>query len=371
MSALPAYSFLLGLIALLGFMAIAAGVKPVVGANGKPDANTVVPVLFDQMFPDWFAGVAYAAIGIGALVPAAIMSIAAANLFTRNIYREYLNKDATDAQEAKVSKLVSLVVKVGAVLCILILDPQFSIDLQLIGGVIILQTLPSVALGLYTRWFHKSGLIAGWAFGLAAGLWMLYLIPNPANGKAHFGGSAFSLGNLGFDTTMTIYAGFLALGVNLLVAALGTWLFRALKVADGVDATTRTDYFADEGDPKVKPMDLTGTHRHARPASPLRRRAVRIDGHVETRDVLCEDVCFVYSSPITRSTARSAWTTQAALVWCPVKLTWVSSLSRAMLRVASRASASLARSGSVGTVSEPSIRETFAWVRPARSANSA
>ncbi len=41
------------------------------------------------MFPSWFAGVAFAAIAIGALVPAAIMSIAAANLFTRNIYREF------------------------------------------------------------------------------------------------------------------------------------------------------------------------------------------------------------------------------------------------------------------------------------------
>ncbi|QYC41362.1 putative symporter YodF [Nonomuraea coxensis DSM 45129] len=260
MSALPAYSLVLGLIALLGYMAIAAGTKPVVGANGRPDANTIVPRLFDQVFPDWFTGVAYAAIGIGALVPAAIMSIAAANLFTRNIYREYLNKDATDAQEAKVSKIVSLVVKVGAVLCILLLDPQFSIDLQLIGGVIILQTLPSVALGLYTRWFHKGGLLAGWALGLAAGMWMLYLIPNPANGKAHFGGSAFGLANLGFDTTMTVYAGFLALIVNLVVAVLGTLAFRAFKVADGPDATRREHYFVDEGDPRVKDLDLTGSH---------------------------------------------------------------------------------------------------------------
>ncbi|MEV1000850.1 monocarboxylate uptake permease MctP [Nonomuraea sp. NPDC050202] len=259
MSALPAYSLVLGLIALLGFMAIAAGTKPVT-ANGKTDTNTIVPVLFDQMFPDWFTGVAYAAIGIGALVPAAIMSIAAANLFTRNIYREYLNKNATDAQEANVSKLVSLVVKVGAVLCILLLDPQFSIDLQLIGGVIILQTLPSVGLGLYTRWFHKGGLIAGWAAGLSAGMWMLYLIPNPANGKAHFGGSAFPLSNFGFDTKMTIYAGFLALAVNLVVAVLGTVIFKAVKVADGEDATARDDYFVDEGDPKVKDLDLTGSH---------------------------------------------------------------------------------------------------------------
>ncbi|WP_281286921.1 monocarboxylate uptake permease MctP [Nonomuraea turkmeniaca] len=261
MSALPAYSLLLGLIALLGYMAIAAGTKPVMNPDGKTaDNNTIVPQLFDQMFPDWFTGVAYAAIGIGALVPAAIMSIAAANLFTRNIYREYFNQHATDAQEARVSKLTSLLVKVGAVLCILVLDPQFSIDLQLIGGVIILQTLPSVALGLYTRWFHKGGLMAGWALGLAVGMWMLYLIPNPVTGKQHFGGSAFALSNFGFDTKMTIYVGFVALAVNLVVAALGTLLFRALKVADGPDATSRDDYFADEGDPKVKDLDLTGSH---------------------------------------------------------------------------------------------------------------
>ncbi len=162
MSALPAYSLLLGLIALLGFMAIAAGVKPLPGAReGTVDSNTVVPLLFDQQFPAWFAGVAFAAVGIGALVPAAIMSIAAANLFTRNIYKEYLRKDATPAQEANVSKISSLVVKVGAVACIVFLDPQFSIDLQLIGGVIILQTLPAVALGLYTRWLHRGALVAG------------------------------------------------------------------------------------------------------------------------------------------------------------------------------------------------------------------
>ncbi len=121
MAALPAYSFVLGLLALLGLMAIAAGVTPL-ESNGRPDANTVVPLLFDQMFPDWFTGVAFAAIGIGALVPAAIMSIAAANLFTRNIYREYIRPDCTHAEEAKVSRLASLVVKVGAVVVILALD---------------------------------------------------------------------------------------------------------------------------------------------------------------------------------------------------------------------------------------------------------
>ena len=235
MAALPAYSLLLGMIALLGYMAIAAGVTPMV-IDGKPDASTVVPVLFDKMFPSWFAGIAFAAIGIGALVPAAIMSIAAANLFTRNVWREYIAKAATPADEARVSKLASLVVKFGALAFVLFVDPQFSIDLQLIGGVIVLQTLPSVGLGLFTRWFHRAGLIAGWAAGMLAGLGMLYAIPNPATHHEHFGGSGFAVGGT------TVYAGLIAVAVNVVVAVGATVVARALKVRDGEDATARADY---------------------------------------------------------------------------------------------------------------------------------
>jgi SSS family solute:Na+ symporter len=239
-------------------MAISAGVKPLPGNKaGSLDSNTVVPLLFDQKFPSWFAGVAFAAIGIGALVPAAIMSIAAANLFTRNIYKEYLKRDATDAQEATVSKIASLVVKVGAVAFIVFLDPQFSIDLQLIGGIIILQTAPSVALGLYTRWLHRGGLIAGWAVGMILAFWMLWLIPNPATKKEHFGGSAFPLSHLGFDTPKTLYVGFIAVAANALVAVLVTLVLRAMKTPEGVDGTTPDDYFADEGDPRLEKSRTT------------------------------------------------------------------------------------------------------------------
>ena len=261
MSALPAYSFLLGLIALLGYMALAAskkfGVAPIV-TGGKADGNTIVPVLFDKLFPDWFAGIAFAAIGIGALVPAAIMSIAAANLFTRNIYKEYLHRDATPAQEARASKLASLVVKLGALLAILALDPQFSIDLQLIGGVIVLQTLPAVAVSLYTRWLHAWAVIAGWAVGMLVSFITLYRIPQKtfnADGtititKAHFGGSAFPLSDLGFSTRSTVYVGLVALAANLLVCILGTLLLRG-RVPQAEDRTAPSDYDAEAGDPQV------------------------------------------------------------------------------------------------------------------------
>src|ERR1700712_974940 len=254
MSALPVYSLALGLIALLGFMAIAAKTKPI-----GTDTNTIVPELFQQVFPSWFAGIAFSAIAIGALVPAAIMSIAAANLFTRNIYKEFLKRDATPRQEARVAKITSLVVKLGAVAAILFIDPQFSIDLQLIGGVIILQTLPSVAVGLYTRWVHRGGLIGGWAAGMVVGLWMLYEIPtlNPKTHgvvKEHFGGSAFALSKLGFDTKATIYPGIVSVLANLLVVVVVTLILRAMKVDDGVDGTETADYTAEREDPSVRDL---------------------------------------------------------------------------------------------------------------------
>jgi SSS family solute:Na+ symporter len=262
MSALPIYSLALGFIALLGFMAIAAKTAPIV-TNGKPDGNTIVPQLFQGMFPSWFAGIAFAAIAIGALVPAAIMSIAAANLFTRNVYKEFLKKDATPRQEATVAKITSLVVKLGAVAAILFIDPQFSIDLQLIGGAIILQTLPSVALGLYTRWMHRGALVTGWAVGMVVALWMLYEIPKTAVNpkthavsvvKEHFGGSAYALSKLGFDTKLTIYPGLVAVVVNVLVVVVVTLILRAMRVPDGVDGTAETDYTAEREDPTVRDL---------------------------------------------------------------------------------------------------------------------
>lgn len=256
MVALPAYSFVLGLLALLGFIALAAGTKPIVNnATGEKDTNTVVPMLFGAHFPSWFAGIAYAAIGIGALVPAAVMSIGAANMWTRNIYKSYLRRNATPEQEAKQAKLASLIVKFGAVAFVVFIDPQFSIDLQLIGGALILQTLPAVAIALYTRWLHKWGLIAGAVVGLVWSVIMLYWIPRK-DGTGHFGGSALPLEDLSIfgwhpfpGSQVQIYVGIVALVANLLVAVLVTVLVRAFGAKDSPDETTADDYHVDEDTP--------------------------------------------------------------------------------------------------------------------------
>ena len=114
-----------------------------------------MPLLFVKMFPDWFAGFCLAAIGIGALVPAAIMSIASANLFTRNLLRRAAaSQDDSEAEEAHNARLVSIFIKLGALAFVLFVKAQYAIELQLLGGIWIGQLFPSVVFGVFTRWFH-------------------------------------------------------------------------------------------------------------------------------------------------------------------------------------------------------------------------
>jgi solute:Na+ symporter, SSS family len=197
---LPAYTLLLGLLALLGYMGHAANLH-------LDSANDVVPELFKALFAPWFVGFSFAAIAIGALVPAAVMSIGAANLFTRNFWKAYIDPSVSSEGEAKVAKMASLVVKLGALLVILFLPTQFALDLQLLGGIWILQTLPALVFGLYTTWFKPGGLLAGWFVGFFGGTFLVW----DAGWKP--------LHMIGFgETSVAVYTGLLALSANIVVA---------------------------------------------------------------------------------------------------------------------------------------------------------
>ncbi len=246
LAALPAYTLVLGLIALFGYMALAT---PAVNAGVKAHKDNTqlsVPLLFEHMFPSWFAGIGYSAIIIGALVPAAIMSIAAANLFSRNIYKEFFRPNATPAEETRVARLISLIVKLGALVFALELSKTFSINLQLLGGVWIVQTFPAIVAGLYTRWFHRWALVIGWAAGMIYGTVEAWR--TPGNGQAHFGAStAPILGHI-------IYIGFAALVINLVVSVVLTLIFNATKLPAGADETVPAQYTADPADGEAAPV---------------------------------------------------------------------------------------------------------------------
>jgi len=233
---LPAYSFVLGLLALLGYMAIAAGVDklPEYAVGFKQfKSNFAVPALMLHMFPSWFVGVAFAAIGIGALVPAAIMSIAAANLFTRNIYKEFLRPKCSPAEESQMAKWMSLIVKAGALVFILAVNQQYAIQMQLLGGIWIIQTLPSVMFGLYTRWFNSWALLIGWAAGTVVGT----VVAAGAGFKP-----TWQLVLPLLDYGVPGYTALYTLILNIAVAAALTVLFKALQVGADRDETAVSDY---------------------------------------------------------------------------------------------------------------------------------
>ena len=202
---LPIYTIVLGLIAMLGLMAHAAGIV-------TSSSSQVVPQLFLAIFPSWFAGFCFAAIAIGALVPASVMAIGAANLIMHNILTGHKNSVAG-------ARMAGFGIKVGALLCVLFLNAKFAIDLQLLGGVIILQTFPALVLGLLPLRMPAPALIAGWVIGSVVGLWLCWL------------DGLKPLHTIGTGTmTVAVSTGLLALVINIVVTLGCSMAMRALRV---------------------------------------------------------------------------------------------------------------------------------------------
>ncbi|HUX20786.1 MAG TPA: sodium:solute symporter, partial [Spirochaetia bacterium] len=92
-----------------------------------------------------------------------------------------------------------------------------------------------IVFGLFTRWFHRWGLLAGWAAGMVTGTWMAIL--------NQFKGSVFAL-HFG-SSVVPAYAAVWALIANLIVTVVVTFVLNALKVSNGADQTAEGDYRVD------------------------------------------------------------------------------------------------------------------------------
>ncbi len=162
--AIPAWTFVLGLFGLLGITALAVGVDAPVG-----NAELAVPLMVRELLPELISGAVFGALAVGALVPAAVMSVAVAALFTRNIYAEFFAPRTTPKAEVRVARWVSLLAKVAALAFVFGLRDQDAINLQLLGGIWILQTFPAVVLGLFGPRRSPPALLAGWVAGMVLG----------------------------------------------------------------------------------------------------------------------------------------------------------------------------------------------------------
>lgn len=218
------WTAILALFALFGIAAIAARVDPPPGRS-----ELTIPLLLLDIAPSWAAGLLLGALVVAALVPASVMSIGAATLFARNVYVEFVNTTATRAQEARMAKLTSLIVKLGALAFALGLRDQAAINLHLLGAVWILQTLPAITMGLLRRTPHPLSLLTGWLLGMVSGTALV----NTGNFSALV---SLDIGSLHIQ----VYAGVVGLAVNLATVALASPLLDWLKVPRGLAATLET-----------------------------------------------------------------------------------------------------------------------------------
>ncbi len=129
---------------------------------------------------------------------------------------------------------MSLIVKVGALVFILFVPTQYAIQLQLLGGIWIIQTLPAVMLGAYTRWFNSWALLVGWAVGTVAGTAMAIATKLTPTFPLESGGHTFP----GYTAVYTVI-------LNLGIAIVLTPVFNAMGARRApFDATSAADYHA-------------------------------------------------------------------------------------------------------------------------------
>ncbi|MCL4438383.1 MAG: sodium:solute symporter [Candidatus Thermoplasmatota archaeon] len=202
-SLLPLYNVLLLIVAVLGIAAVAAQGVVFNGKGGNPASSFAIPYLIKDLFPSAFTAFAYAAIVVGSVVPASIMAIASANLLTRNVYREYINKNASSRSQAMLSRVLVLVVIAGSlVFALLPVASGNIVYLQTLGGAFVLQTLPAIYISLYTRKLNKWSVGIGWLVGVSAAVYGQYL--------NHFSGGTLLPPSYDF-----IYLGIFALILNV------------------------------------------------------------------------------------------------------------------------------------------------------------
>jgi SSS family solute:Na+ symporter len=210
---LPLYGVGLAILALMGILVYA-----VPGAmnflSGFPEDSRgilVVPSLILYSLPSWFAGIALLGIFVGGLVPAAIMAMAQANLLTRNIIKE-IKPNLSNNSEIRITKLSSTIFKFVALGFVFSVPATYAISLQLLGGILIIQILPAVFLGLYVKFLRKTPLIIGLIAGISSGIFMVEM----ANS---FGQLTSSLFKTMFGP---IYIAVIALAINLAISFVGS-----------------------------------------------------------------------------------------------------------------------------------------------------
>ncbi|MCL5430399.1 MAG: sodium:solute symporter [Candidatus Marsarchaeota archaeon] len=212
LAALPIYSIGLAFLALFGILVYA--VQPALAiVQSTGNGLLTVPALIVTLLPGWLAGICLLGVFVGGMVPAALMAIAGANLVSRNIVKEFKPK-MKPINETRLAKWVSAALKFIALGFVFLAPLTYAIQLQLLGGIIILQILPAVFMGLFTRRLDWKGVLLGWIVGMASGIYLV-ILANPSGGLA-ISNTASPWG--------AIYIGLVSVTLNIIIAVIASFV---------------------------------------------------------------------------------------------------------------------------------------------------
>ena len=186
---LPAYSFVLGLLALLGWVAIAAGTKPIGGrrqaqraAGASRSCSRTPSRRGSPAWPSRRSRSGHSSLRRSCRsrrrTPSPATSTRSGSSPTRPSSRRP-RSPSSPRWSSSCSRWSS---------CCCSTSRTRSTSSCSVASGSCRPSRPSCC-GLYTRWLHRWALLAGWAVGMAYGTWQAWNVANPRAGINHFGGS--------------------------------------------------------------------------------------------------------------------------------------------------------------------------------------
>jgi solute:Na+ symporter, SSS family len=157
---MPLYGITLPLIFFVGYSAILV-------VPGLKNGDLALLAVVRKTFPAGFLGLIGGAGALTAMVPAAIQILTAATLFAKNLYRPIFSPEMTDAQVARLAKIMVVVITAVA-LYFAIYSSSTLVSLLLLGYAGVTQFFPGMVFGLYSKRVTTAGVFAGMVVGVAA-----------------------------------------------------------------------------------------------------------------------------------------------------------------------------------------------------------
>ncbi len=188
---MPLYTITLPLIFFVGFTALLV-------VPGLPNGDLSLLTVVRRAFPPWFLGLVGGAGALTAMVPAALLILTAAALFSKNFVRTVFAPSMTDGEVASLARIMVVVIAAVA-LYFALYSSATLVSLLLLGYAGVAQFFPGVIFGLYWKRVTPAGVFCGIFAGVAVASFLM-------------------LG--GLDPFFGVNAGFIALCVNFLVTSI-------------------------------------------------------------------------------------------------------------------------------------------------------